>query len=257
MSDNKYEVEVCAGLVQSAVEAERGGASRVELCANLFEGGTTPSAATIEMSCSMVGIPIYVIIRPRGGDFLYSDLEFETMKRDVVEAKKYGASGIATGILLPDGSVDERRTGELVDIAHKFGMGATFHRAFDMTANPAKALEAVIRTGCERILTSGGRNKAFDGRLLIGQLVQQAAGRISLMAGSGVNPENVAELVESTGAREVHVSGKHRVEGGMKFRNTDIMMGGLPGIPEYEIDVTDAETVRRIVDRLSGLNRTR
>ncbi|MDR2027223.1 MAG: copper homeostasis protein CutC, partial [Prevotellaceae bacterium] len=133
-------VEVCAGSVQSVIEAEKGGASRVELCGSLFEGGTTPSAATVELSCLSVKIPVYVMIRPRGGDFFYSDIEFEIMKRDTVFAKKYGASGIVTGLLLPDGSVDEQRTEELVIMAKELDMGVTFHRAFDMSSDPYKAL---------------------------------------------------------------------------------------------------------------------
>ncbi|MDR1887491.1 MAG: copper homeostasis protein CutC [Prevotellaceae bacterium] len=245
-------IEVCAGSVQSVIEAEKGGASRVELCDNLFEGGTTPSAATIEISSKSVKIPVYVMIRPRGGDFLYSDIEFEIMKRDVAIAKKYGAAGIVAGLLLPDGSVDEQRTGELVAAAKKLGMGMTFHRAFDMTANPHKALETVIKTGCERILTSGGKNKAAEGRELIKELVLAAAGRISVMAGSGINPANVRDLIAYTGITEVHISGKHRVDGGMIYRNRKINMGGLPGIPEYETDVTDAGTVGKIVS-LSAL----
>jgi copper homeostasis protein len=239
-------VEVCAGSVQSVIEAEKGGASRVELCDNLFEGGTTPSAATIELSSRLVTIPVYVMIRPRGGDFLYSDVEFEIMKRDVVIARQYGASGIATGLLLPDGAVDERRTKELVRLAADLDMGVTFHRAFDMCADPYKALENIIAAGCERILTSGGENKAIDGKSLIKEMVIAAAGRISIMAGSGVNPANVRELIEYTGIEEVHVSGKRRVAGGMLHRNPKINMGGLLGIPEYEIDVTDAEFIRKL-----------
>jgi copper homeostasis protein len=240
-------VEVCAGSVQSAIEAEKGGASRIELCDNLFEGGTTPSAASIEMASRLVKIPVYVMIRPRGGDFLYSKLEFELMKRDIVLAKSFGASGIATGLLLPDGSVDKQRTKELVSIAKGLEMGVTFHRAFDMCANPHKALESVIAAGCERILTSGGENKALDGKTLIKELVIIASGRISIMAGSGVNHSNIRELLEYTGVNEVHVSGKRRIAGGMLYRNPKINMGGLPGIPEYETDVTDAEIVKQVV----------
>jgi copper homeostasis protein len=247
----KINVEVCAGSVQSVIEAEKGGASRVELCDNLFEGGTTPSAATIEIASKSVKIPVYAMIRPRGGDFLYSNLEFEIMKRDIFFVKQYGAAGIVIGLLLPDGSVDERRTGELVCIAKSLGLGVTFHRAFDMSSNPRKALETIITAGCERILTSGGENKAIDGKELIKELVTAAAGRISIMAGSGVNPQNVRDLIEYTGITEVHVSGKHRVAGGMLYKNPKINMGGLPGIPEYEIDITDAETVRRITTSIS------
>jgi copper homeostasis protein len=240
-------IEVCAGSVQSVIEAEKGGASRVELCDNLFEGGTTPSAATIKLSSESVKIPIYVMIRPRGGDFFYSTLEFEIMKKDIFYAKKYGASGIVIGLLLSDGSVDEQRTKELVLTAKELDMGVTFHRAFDMCSNPHKALESIITAGCERILTSGGENKAIDGKKLIKELVVAAAGRISVMAGSGINPANVRNLIEYTGIKEVHISGKHRVAGEMIYRNPKINMGGLPGIPEYEIDVTDSETVKKVV----------
>jgi copper homeostasis protein len=243
-------VEVCAGSVQSAIEAERGGAGRIELCDNLFEGGTTPSAANVEIACRMVRIPVYVIIRPRGGDFLYSALEFEIMKRDIVLARQYGAAGAVIGLLNADGTVDEQRTAELVRIAREHGMGVTFHRAFDMACNPEQALEAIIRTGCERILTSGGENKAFDGKELIAKMARQSAGRISIMAGSGINPSNARELVDFTGIMEIHISGKRRIAGGMSFRNTKIRMGGLPEIPEYEIDVTDADTVRKVCKEL-------
>jgi copper homeostasis protein len=239
-------IEVCAGSIQSVIEAEKGGASRVELCDNLFEGGTTPSAATIELSCQLVHIPVYVMIRPRGGDFLYSDMEFEIMKRDIVFAKRYGASGIVVGLLLPDGSVDGQRTEELVVLAKKSGLGVTFHRAFDMSSDPYESLERVIKTGCERILTSGGENRAVEGKELIRGLVSAAAGRISIMAGSGVNPANVVDLINYTGISEVHISGKRRIAGGMIYRNPRINMGGLPGIPEYEVDVTDAELVRKV-----------
>jgi copper homeostasis protein len=244
-------VEVCAGSVQSAIEAAKGGASRVELCDNLFEGGTTPSAATIETVSRLVKIPVYVMIRPRGGDFLYSDVEFEIMKRDISLAKSFGAAGIVTGVLLEDGSVDEQRTKELVFTAKEFEMGVTFHRAFDMCANRYKALESVIAAGCERILTSGGENKAIEGKTLIKKLVIAVAGRISIMAGSGVNPANVKELVEYTGVNEVHISGKRRLAGKMLYRNPKINMGGLPGIPEYEMDVTDAEIVKQVVEVMS------
>ncbi|MDR2140018.1 MAG: copper homeostasis protein CutC [Tannerella sp.] len=239
-------IEVCAGSVQSAIEAEKGGASRVELCGSLFEGGSTPSAATIELSCRAVRIPVYVMIRPRGGDFFYSKIEFETMKRDILFAKGCGAAGIVTGLLLPDGSVDEGRTGELTGLAGELHMGVTFHRAFDMTSDPHRALEAVIQAGCERILTSGGENRAVDGIERIRELVSAAAGRLSVMAGSGILPVHVRRLVDYTGVREVHLSGRRRMEGGMIYRNPKINMGGLPGISEYEIMETDSETVKKI-----------
>jgi copper homeostasis protein len=243
-------IEVCAGSALSVIEAEKGGASRVELCDNLFEGGTTPSAATIEIACESVDVPVYVMIRPRGGDFLYSATELMIMRRDIFFAKKYGASGIVIGLLTPYGCVDEYRTKKLVCYAKELGMGTTFHRAFDMTANPREALESIIAAGCERILTSGGENKAIDGKVLIKELVAAAAGRISIMAGSGINPANVVDLIEYTGVEEIHVSGKRRVAGGMFYRNPKINMGGLPGIPEYETDVTDCEIIMLLKDKI-------
>ena len=245
-----YTVEVCVGSVVSAVEAEKGGAGRVELCDNLFEGGTTPSPATIEIACRSVKIPVYVMIRPRGGDFLYSDLEFEIMKRDTEYAGRLGAAGIVSGILTPEGKVDEERTGILVEKALSLGMAAAFHRAFDMVADADVGLEAIIRTGCRRILTSGGKNKAIDGKDRIARMVRLSAGRISVMAGSGVTHCNAKYLATSTGVTEIHLSGRRRMQGGMIFRNTEILMGGLPGVPEFEIDITDAETIRRVVNAL-------
>ncbi|MDR2424290.1 MAG: copper homeostasis protein CutC [Prevotellaceae bacterium] len=245
-----YKIEVCTGSVQSALEAEKGGATRVELCANLFEGGTTPSAAAVELSCRLLKVPVYVMIRPRGGDFLYSDLEFEIMKRDIIHAQKFGAAGVVFGILRANGTVDQQRTGELVSMAKNLKLGTTFHRAFDMSKNPVEALETIIATGCERILTSGQENKAVEGKELIKNLVSLSAGRIAIMAGSGINSTNVAELVEYTGITEIHVSGKQRIAGGMTYRNHKINMGGLPGIPEYETDQTSAATIKTIVKQL-------
>jgi len=243
----KYKIEVCVGSVFSAIEAEKGGASRVELCDNLFEGGTTPSIAAIEKTCELLNIPVHVMIRPRGGDFLYSDLEYEIMKKDISYAKKGGASGVVIGLLLPDGSVDECRTAELVKISSSLGMGVTFHRAFDMASNPYKALESIIKTGCERILTSGRENKAVDGKDLIKELAIIASERISIMAGSGINLSNAKTFLDYTGIKELHMSGKHRVDGKMLYRNTKINMGGLAGIPEFEQDITDSETISKVI----------
>lgn len=247
-----YLIEACTASVLSTIEAARGGAGRVELCDNLYEGGTTPSAATIEIACDAVKIPIYAMIRPRGGDFLYSDLEFKIMQRDIQLVKHFGASGIALGLLCADGSIDQFRTRLLVDQAKGLGLGVTFHRAFDMAADPVKALEAVIATGCERILTSGGENKAMEGKDRIASMVRQAAGRISIMAGSGVNPTNAKKLLTYTGIREIHMSGKRKVPGSMIFRNDKIRMGGLEGIPEYEIEVTDADAVRQVYNAINS-----
>lgn len=241
-------IEVCANSVESAMAAQAGGARRVELCDNLYEGGTTPSHGCILAARRRLEIDLYVIIRPRGGDFLYDELEYEIMREDVLRAKALGVDGVVFGLLTSDGAVDAERVRELTELARP--LGATFHRAFDMTANPFDALEALIDCGVDRILTSGQRNAAPDGADLIAELVQRARGRIGVMAGGGVREENARALIERTGVREIHLSGRKRVESAMRYRNPDVSMGGLPGIPEYATDVTDAARVRAVLDAI-------
>ncbi|NIG53514.1 copper homeostasis protein CutC [Chitinophaga sp. Cy-1792] len=237
-------LEICAGSVASCIAAEQGGAHRIELCDNLLEGGTTPSYGTIALAREKVNIDIYPIIRPRGGDFLYSDLEFETMKRDVVMAKQLGCNGVVIGILTADGRVDKQRCKLLVDLA--WPMGVTFHRAFDMTDNPFEALEDIIAIGCERILTSGCRNTAVEGASLLKDLVIRANDRIAIMAGSGVRSTNIADLVKTTDVTEFHTSAKAYIDSKMQFRNPNVSMGGIPGVPEYGISETQEKEVRLI-----------
>jgi copper homeostasis protein len=220
-------VEACVNSATSAIEAEKGGAHRVELCDNLYEGGTTPSAATISVTAKHISIDLHVLIRPRGGDFLYSDLEFEVMLQDIQYCKQNGVKGVVLGVL-----------------------NVTFHRAFDMVANPLRALEDVIATGCHRILTSGLANKAWDGREMIANLVQAANARIIIMAGSGVNIENVEKLVLFTGVTEIHTSARTSYPSRMKHQTRTVFMGGMPEIPEYEITFTDALKVKLVVQSL-------
>lgn len=238
-------VEICVNSATSAIEAEKGGAHRVELCDNLYEGGTTPSAATICVTAKHITIDLHVLIRPRGGDFLYSDLEFEVMMQDVQFCKQNGVKGVVLGVLESNGKVDIKRTGELVKAANP--MPVTFHRAFDMVADPFKALEDIISTGCHRILTSGLSNKAWDGREMIASLVRAANGRIIIMAGSGVNVDIAEKLVQFTGITEIHTSARTSYLSKMKHQNRTIFMGGLPDIPEYEISLTDALKVKLVV----------
>jgi copper homeostasis protein len=226
--------------------AEQGGADRVELCDNLYEGGTTPSYGCIQLTREKISIGLNVIIRPRGGDFLYSDLEFEIMKRDVTTTKALGADGIVFGILHADGSVDMKRSEEIVNLARP--LPVTFHRAFDMTSDPLQALEDLIALGMDRVLTSGQENKAIDGIELIADLNRLAAGRIVIMPGSGVNERNLAELIRKTQAKEFHVTGRKSVESEMIFHNKKVRMGGNAGIPEYERMVTDVKKIRRITE---------
>jgi len=237
-------LEICAGSVTSCIAAENGGASRIELCDNLLEGGTTPSYGTIALAREKVKIDLYPIIRPRGGDFLYSDIEFETMKRDVALCKQLGCNGVVIGILTAEGKVDKARCKELVDLA--WPMGVTFHRAFDMTDNPFEALEDIISIGCERILTSGCRNTAMEGAELLKELVIRADDRIAIMAGSGVRSTNIATLVKTTGVTEFHTSAKAYNDSKMVYRNPNVSMGGIPGVPEYGISESQENEVRLI-----------
>ncbi|HEY0273395.1 MAG TPA: copper homeostasis protein CutC [Chitinophaga sp.] len=237
-------LEICANSLASAIAAQQGGAQRVELCDNLPEGGTTPSYATIAMARERLHIALYPIIRPRGGDFLYDALEFALMQKDITLCKQLGCDGVAIGLLTADGQVDKVRTRKLVSLA--WPMDVTFHRAFDMTANPVQALEDIIETGCERVLTSGQRNTAEEGAAVIAALVKQAAGRIAVMAGSGVRAHNIAALVAATGANEFHTTARAYVESGMTYRNPQVSMGGIPGVPEYGIALTQAAEVQKI-----------
>lgn len=248
----KITLEICAASVASCVAAQEGGAHRIELCDNLLEGGTTPSHATIALAREKVKIAIYPIIRPRGGDFLYSDLEYETMKRDIAVCKQLGCDGIVIGLLTPDGKVDIPRTKTLVELA--WPMGVTYHRAFDMTDDPLQALEDVIATGCERILTSGHRNTAVEGASLLAELVKKADGRIAIMVGSGVRSHNIGQLIQATGAGEYHTTAKAFIESGMQYRNPDVSMGGIPGIPEYGISQTQSSEVKLILQIAGEIN---
>lgn len=249
----KITLEICAASLASCIAAEEGGADRIELCDNLLEGGTTPSYATIALAREKVKIALYPIIRPRGGDFLYDDMEFAIMQKDIALCKDLGCDGVVIGLLTADGKVDKVRTRALVELA--WPMGVTFHRAFDMTDNAFQALEDIIETGCERILTSGQRNTAPEGTELIQQLVEKAAGRIAIMAGSGVRAGNVAALAAATRAQEYHTTAKDYINSRMQFRNPTVSMGGIPGVPEYGIAVTQAAQVKLIREEAEkGLN---
>lgn len=239
-------LEVCANSVTSALAAQEGGASRVELCENLYEGGTTPSYGEIALARKLLHIKLYVLIRPRGGDFLYTDLEFEVMLADVKYCIEAGCDGIVIGILNPDGTIDKPRCAELVKLAKQKGIGVTFHRAFDMCADIYQAMEDVIELGCERILTSGGKSMAMEGATIIAHLVEKAAGRIKIMPGSGVSEKNVTDLVNFTKVEEVHSSARIRVPSKMGYKNDHIMMGS-DYADEYTIDVTGVERVKEIL----------
>ncbi len=248
---NKPILEVCAGSLASALAAQEGGAFRVELCGNLYEGGTTPSIGTIELARLNLMIKLHVIIRPRGGDFLYSDLEFLIIKRDVEWCRNSRVDGVVIGFLTVDGKVDIERTREIVELARP--MAVTFHRAFDMSVDPFEALEDLKLTGVDRILTSGQKNQAPDGADLIARLIRQSAGVISIMPGGGLNEHNISDFAKMVKATEYHATLRRTVESGMEFRRSDVFMGGLPAIPEFSILETDPERVRKMVAELSNM----
>jgi copper homeostasis protein len=245
-TQNSKLLEVCAGSVTSALNAQAGGAHRVELCDNLNEGGVTPSASAIILAKRYLQIPVFVLIRPRSGDFLYSDIEFEMMNEDVRFCKEHGAKGVVLGILKVDGSIDLERMAELVELARP--MQVTFHRAFDLAADPFKALEDIISLGIERILTSGQAASAMEGAALISELAIKAGSRIIIMPGGGITENNVAGLINKTGAKEVHASLRTLVKSKMLYRN-ELTSMGKSGKNEYAWMETDVERVQRFINK--------
>lgn len=237
-------VEICVDSAAGAAAAERGGADRVELCANLLEGGTTPSAGCIKLA-RRVKIGLFVMIRPRGCDFLYQPEELDVMREDIRIAKDLGADGVVFGCLTADGNINCSQTEQLLNLARP--LQVTFHRAFDMSVNPAQALEDLIALGVDRVLTSGQESSALEGMALIRALHKQAAGRIRVMAGGGINLQNVEHLIDSTGITEVHLSARNAVESGMIYRNPRVFMGGTSLPAEFSWKTTDESTVRSIV----------
>lgn len=236
--------EVCIDSVTSAIAAQAGGAHRVELCDNLMEGGTTPSLGAVELCRERVSIDIMVMIRPRGGDFLYSDLEFDIMARDIERMKATGITGVVFGILLPDGRIDRERMARLTELARP--LKVTCHRAFDMTPDPAQALEDLIALGVDRVLTSGQEAGAPEGEKLIAALIRQAGDRIVVMPGAGLTPQNIAAFLKSTHATEFHATAHHTLPSGMVYQNPRVYMG-VPGSVEYEQTVTSADIVREML----------
>jgi copper homeostasis protein len=208
-------LEIAVFNIQSAFLAAEAGADRIELCENAPEGGTTASFGTLKFARDKISIPIFPMIRPRGGDFLYRDEEFEVMQKDVLLGKELGFEGVVFGLLNADGSVDITRTAKLVELAYP--MEVTFHRAFDRAADPFQALEDIIECGCTKILTSGQLPNANDGKTLIKQLTEKADDRIIIMPGSGVRSENIKELAKFTGAVEMHSSARKNMASQMQF----------------------------------------
>jgi copper homeostasis protein len=242
-------IEACVDSVESAVAAEKGGAARVELCAALLEGGLTPSAGAIALARAKLGIGLQVIIRPRSGDFLYSESEHEVMLEDVESTKRLGADGVVIGALDKEGRVDVSKTRALVERARP--MSVTFHRAFDMARDPFEALETLVDMGVDRILTSGQEESAVAGLDLLRELVQRASDRIVIMPGGNIHERNIEKILRETKASELHVTGFAEVASDMTFRNPRVYMGGLLRPPEYTRSVTDEGRIATLV-RIAG-----
>lgn len=237
------ELEICVDSVESAIAAEAGGAQRVELCSALSEGGLTPSAGLMRAVRSRVGIGVFAMIRPRGGDFYYSEDEFAIMHDDIACAKELGVAGVVLGLLTKDGEVDVERTAELVAQARP--MQVTFHRALDMARDLDAALEDVVRTGAHRVLTSGGAQNAMLGSARAAALVKAAKDRIGVMVCGNVRPENVQQIAQTTGAREFHASLRRPVPSPVTYRNDGLNLGD-EGSDEYTRNVVVAEDVRNL-----------
>jgi copper homeostasis protein len=234
-------LEVIGFNIEGCMAAQAAGADRIELCDNPADGGTTPSYGFIKSATEELQIEVYPIIRPRGGDFLYNEEEFEMMKADVQVCVDLGCDGVVIGILNADGTVDKERCRQLVELAYP--LGVTFHRAFDRVVDPMQAMEDIIEIGCERILTSGQKPNAMAE--LIAKLIEQAKDRIIIMPGSGVRSENIIELATRTGAVEFHTSARTTVESRMEYINKE-MKESLRSV------AVDDEEIKRITTLLTG-----
>ena len=245
-----YILEVCADSVQSAVAAQEGGADRIELCSGLVIGGLSPSPALFKQIRKYTDLKIRTLLRPRFGDFCYDDYEFQTLKEEVEMFRELGADGVVIGMLNPDGTLDMERMEVLVNAAGDIGI--TLHRAFDVCCDPYEALEQCASLGIDTILTSGQKSSAWEGRGLLAELAEQAAGRVEILAGAGVNPGVIEKLAGCTAVRAFHMSGKKVMDSRMEFRREGVPMG-IPGFSEFEIWQTDREQVRRAVQVLQSL----
>lgn len=243
-------LEICAGSIESVLAAREGSADRVELCAALEVGGITPSAGLIAAAREVPDLQLHVLIRPRGGDFLYDAHEARCMEHDIRLCRDLGVDGVVIGALSADGNVDAALCRRLVQAAE--GMSITFHRAFDMCRDPHRALEEIIDIGCHRLLTSGQAASALEGAAAIKQLNAQAAGRLILMPGCGVSSRNAAEILKATGASEIHASARHEVGSRMLFRHEGVSMGNKDA-DEYARKETCASEVRAIVEAIRGI----
>jgi copper homeostasis protein len=247
-------LEICVDSVESAMAAERGGAGRIELCSDLLEGGITPSPGLIELVRKRLRIDVFVMIRPRGGDFYYTTEEFALMKADIGYAKRLGADGVVLGILDADGYVDIVRTRELVELAKP--LPVTFHRAIDVSIDLMDSLERIIVSGAQRVLTSGGKRRVVDSMRDISDAIQRTRGRLTVMAGGGLNPENIRTVAEGTGATEYHASLNTGISSPMRYRSDSLFLGADLD-REYMRYVVREEDVRALRDELEWENGSR
>lgn len=238
----KYVLEACVDSVESACQAAEGGADRLEMCSNLVIGGTTPGPALFEIVRQLVPIEINVLIRPRYGDFLYTDYEFDMICREVERFRSMGADGVVVGCLKADGKLDMQRMKRLRELAGSMNM--TLHRAFDLCREPLEALEQAMEIGVNTILTSGQKNTCTEGKQLLKQLIDMADGKPDILVGSGVNAEVIRKLIPEIGPASFHMSGKVVLDSGMSYRKEGVSMG-IPGIGEFEVFRTDREEIRR------------
>jgi len=243
-------VEACVDSVASALAAERGGARRLELCDNLFDGGTTPSAGMISAAKAAVRIPVFVLVRPRGGGFVYTDDEMGVMRLDIEAAKMLGADGVAVGVLTRDARVDEEQLRLLVAAAGE--LPVTFHRAFDLSQDREQALETLVQLRVARVLTSGGAPAALDGVEAIASLVRRAAGQIQVMAGGGVREETVQEIVHRSGVSEVHVRGTKLARTNMSPPRDAIRLRKPLPADESSWEETDERRIKEFVRLANG-----
>ena len=248
--EREYRFEICANGVESCIAAQEGGADRVELCAGIPECGTTPSYGEIKTARRLLTrTRLHVIIRPRGGDFLYTPLELERMEEDIRACSELGADGVVIGCLNADGTIGMEASRRLIGAAS--GMSVTFHRAFDRCRDPHAALEQLVELGADRVLTSGLQPTAERGIAMLRQLNEQARGRITILAGCGVNESNIRKIQEQTGVREFHFSARTPVKSRMAYSNPDVYMG-TPGADESTLLYTSAERVRQTISQLTN-----
>jgi copper homeostasis protein len=244
----QFKLEICVDSILSAVNAQEAGAHRIELCDNLSEGGTTPGPGKILSVRSNLDIDINVLVRPRASDFLYSYSEYDMMRRDIEFCGESGVNGVVIGLLLKDGNIDTERTARLAEIARP--MSVTFHRAFDLCKDQMKGLEDVIACRADRLLTSGGKNKAIDGIDILKKLVEKGGKRIIIMPGSGIDAQNIAEIALKSGAGEFHLTGRKTITSEMIYRKEGISMGSLSGSDEFIMKVADKELIMKIINIL-------